>query len=100
MVSDVIYAILQVVPFVSLLRIPGEQVRSRAGAVPLRWEVRLRVPFDADDPVDLIFQLRKRIRSGRIPMIMVDALGASVIVLDRGQAARSTGYLAARVAIF
>src|SRR3712207_7588954 len=95
-----VYAVSQVLPLVDLLLVEGEKVCWRAGAV-LSWhEVRLRVPLDADDAVDLVFQLRKSSRSVRVAEVVVDALGGPVHVLDRGQASRGVGELATRVTVF
>jgi hypothetical protein len=94
-VSDVFNTISQVFPLVSLLRVEGEQVSRR---VFLLWrEVWLRVSLDAEDTVDLVFQLRERVRGGRVSMVMIYALGAPVFVLDRGQAARGVGKFATGV---
>src|SRR3712207_5797498 len=86
----------QVFPLVGLLRVEGEQVRRRVVA----WgRVRLRVPLDAYDAVDLVFEHREHARGGRVPVVVVHALGATVFVGDRGPAARGAGELAVGVAV-
>src|ERR687893_624865 len=96
-VMYVVHAVAQVLPLVSLLRVEGEQVRRRG--VPFRREDRLGVPLDTEDAVDLVFEVRERVRGGRIPVVVLDAPGASVLVLDRGQAAGGAGELAVRVLV-
>src|SRR3712207_7101999 len=51
----------QVFPLVGLLRVEGEQVRRRVVSL---GRVRLRVPLDADDAVDLVFEHREHVRGG------------------------------------